>query len=39
MLMEEHKGGIDTFLCHAVSCTAAQKIKEYTKPEHYVRVG
>jgi hypothetical protein len=38
ILLEEHKGGIDTFLCHAVSCAAVQKIKEYTKPENYVRI-
>jgi len=38
MLLEEHKGGIDTFLCHVVSCAEAQKIKEYTEPKHYVRV-
>jgi hypothetical protein len=38
MLLEEHRGGIDTFLCHAVSCAAAQKIKVHTKPEPCVRV-
>jgi len=39
MLLEEHKGGIDTFLCHAVSCAAAHKIKRYIKPELYVTVS
>jgi hypothetical protein len=38
MLLEEHRGGIDTFLCHAVSCAAAQNTKEHTKSELYVRV-
>lgn len=38
MLLEEHRDGIDTFLCHAVSCAAAQKNKVHTKLEPYVTV-